>query len=63
MNLYGVIFRGGPALGALVMGTASEVIGLQPAVAAGSLICFAAAIWLFRRRDVFTPVLECGRLP
>ena len=63
MSLYGVIFRGGPALGALAMGSASEVIGLQPAVAAGSVICFAAWLWLFRRQKDIIPVLEGGKPP
>jgi MFS family permease len=47
MALYGMIFRGGPALGALVMGVASEHIGLRAPVAAGAILC--ALYWLWAR--------------
>jgi MFS family permease len=47
MALYGMIFRGGPALGALVMGIASERTGLRTPVAAGALLC--ALYWLWAR--------------
>jgi MFS family permease len=47
MALYGMIFRGGPALGALVMGMASEHIGLRAPVAAGAVLC--ALYWLWAR--------------
>ena len=47
MALYGMIFRGGPALGALIMGIASERTGLRMPVAAGALLC--ALYWLWAR--------------
>jgi MFS family permease len=47
MALYGMIFRGGPALGALVMGVFSEQFGLRLPVAAGALLC--AVYWLRAR--------------
>jgi predicted MFS family arabinose efflux permease len=47
LSLYGVIFRGGPALGALIMGAASSHVGLQLPVACGALFC--AAFWLWAR--------------
>jgi predicted MFS family arabinose efflux permease len=47
MALYGMIFRGGPALGALAMGVASEHIGLRAPVAAGAILC--ALYWLWAR--------------
>jgi predicted MFS family arabinose efflux permease len=47
MALYGMIFRGGPALGALSMGVASEHIGLRAPVAAGAILC--ALYWLWAR--------------
>jgi predicted MFS family arabinose efflux permease len=50
LSLFGLIFRGGPALGALAMGVASEVLGLQAPLAAGTLLGLLAAIWLWRRR-------------
>ena len=46
LSLYGLIARGGPALGALTMGAASESLGFRIPVAVGGLIAAAAAIWL-----------------
>ncbi len=42
-----MIFRGGPALGALIMGTASSQFGLRAPVAAGAVLC--ALFWLWAR--------------
>jgi predicted MFS family arabinose efflux permease len=50
LSLFGLIFRGGPALGALVMGAASEALGLQAPLAAGALVGLVAAGLLWRRR-------------
>jgi predicted MFS family arabinose efflux permease len=46
LSLYGLIARGGPALGALAMGAASESLGFRIPVAVGGVIAAAAAIWL-----------------
>ena len=43
--------RGGPALGALLMGAASEPLGLQAPVAAGTIIGLIASILIWRQRD------------
>jgi predicted MFS family arabinose efflux permease len=51
LSLFGLIFRGGPALGALAMGAASEALGLQAPLTAGALIGLVAALLLWRRRD------------
>jgi predicted MFS family arabinose efflux permease len=51
LSLFGLIFRGGPALGALVMGAASDALGLQAPLIAGALIGLVAAVLLWRRRD------------
>ena len=50
LSLFGLIFRGGPAIGALVMGAASEFVGLQAPVAAGTIIGLIAAILIWRHR-------------
>jgi predicted MFS family arabinose efflux permease len=50
LRLFGLIFRGGPALGALVIGAASELLGLQAPLAAGALLGLIAAGLLWRRR-------------
>ena len=58
MSLYGVIYRGGPALGALVMGTASDVIGLPLAVSGGGVLTFGVWLWIVRRRGATARALE-----
>jgi predicted MFS family arabinose efflux permease len=50
LSLFGLIFRGGPALGALLMGAASEVVGLQAPVAAGTIIGLIASVLIWRHR-------------
>jgi len=42
LGLYGMIFRAGPALNALILGMLSSEIGLRPPVAAGAAICLFA---------------------
>ena len=51
LSLFGLIFRGGPALGALVMGVASEAFGLQAPLTVGALLGLLAAALLWRRRE------------
>jgi predicted MFS family arabinose efflux permease len=50
LSIYGLSFRAGPALGALMMGAASEVFGLQLPVAAGAAVCLAGWLWSVRRQ-------------
>jgi predicted MFS family arabinose efflux permease len=52
LSLFGLIFRGGPALGALVMGATSELFGLQAPLTVGALLDLLAAALLWRRREV-----------
>jgi MFS family permease len=49
LSIYGLIFRGGPALGGLVMGWIAETTGLRLPVAAGGVICILAWLWVLRR--------------
>jgi predicted MFS family arabinose efflux permease len=61
LSLFGLIFRGGPALGALVIGVASEAFGLQAPLAVGALLGLLAAFLLWRRgeaidRNLATPL-------
>jgi len=58
MATYGMIFRGGPAIGALVMGTLSSQIGLQLAVGAGAVVCGLSWLWARRVRDSMAQALE-----
>jgi predicted MFS family arabinose efflux permease len=52
MSLYGLIFRGGPALGALGAGTLSLQLGLRWPIAIGATLLVMAWLWtcLIRRR-------------
>ncbi|MGQ7791082.1 MFS transporter [Faunimonas sp. B44] len=54
LSIYGILFRGGPALGALVMGAASERFGLQLPILWGSVAVLAIALWALasRRADL-----------
>jgi len=47
MALYGMIFRAGPAVGAVLMGTLSEYVGLRLALALGAIV--SGAFWLATR--------------
>ncbi len=51
MGLYGLIFRGAPAIGALLAGLASVHFGLRWPVGFGALIVIAAAVWMLRKRQ------------
>jgi predicted MFS family arabinose efflux permease len=63
LSLYGVIFRGVPALGALIMGWVSEYIGLSAAVASGGALCLVAYVWCMRDRRTVARILEVDVAP
>src|SRR4029077_470288 len=44
MALYGMTFRAGPAVGAVLMGTLSEYLGLRLALALGAIV--SGGFWL-----------------
>ncbi len=50
LALHTVIFRGGPALGALVMGSASDLTGLAPPLVIGGLASLVVTAWFWSRR-------------
>jgi len=58
MSLYGMVYRGGPALGAFAMGSAAEFIGFQSALACGGVIGAGALVWVFRQRKTMVQALE-----
>lgn len=58
MALYGIIFRAGPAAGALAMGAVADLIGLRLPLAAGALVTLAACGWLGRHLLGARAVLE-----
>jgi MFS family permease len=58
MSLYGVIHRGAPALGALVMGTVAEIIGIRWGVALGGILCLVVWLWMLSRSKTVAVALE-----
>jgi MFS family permease len=58
LSLYGMVFRGGPAMGALIMGVASEWLGLRWPLVIGSLLVLATYAWSMRRLSRMSAALE-----
>jgi predicted MFS family arabinose efflux permease len=58
LSLYGIIFRGGPAVGALIMGVASERAGLRLPLAIGAVLAIFAWLWTWSARGRITGALE-----
>ncbi|HWA19436.1 MAG TPA: MFS transporter [Devosia sp.] len=54
LAIYGMLFRGGPAVGALIIGFASDYIGLPWALFAGGVLMFSVWIWAFALRHRIT---------
>jgi MFS family permease len=48
LSLFGMLFRGSPAIGALIMGFFSEYFGLRPPIVVGALLLFLVWVWFFR---------------
>ncbi|MBL8644464.1 MAG: MFS transporter [Rhodospirillaceae bacterium] len=60
MSLWFILSRGGPSLGALVVGLASEAAGLRLAFSVGGLLCIAAGMYAWKQRHAAAPSLEHG---
>ncbi|MFM2130755.1 MAG: hypothetical protein RL477_2301 [Pseudomonadota bacterium] len=58
MGIYGVVGRGGPALGALIMGWLSEFFGLPWTVGAGAVLCLVLWAWATTRQSQYVAELE-----
>lgn len=58
LSLHGLIFRGGPALGALLMGVSSEFAGLRLPVAVGAAILAICAFFALTRVNAIADALE-----
>ena len=58
MALYGMIFRAGPALGAVAMGTASTCFGLRPPLAIGAVLSIGFLALTLARRKAIAAALE-----
>ena len=57
MGVYGLIFRGAPAIGALAAGSASVHFGLRWPVIVGALIVIAAGAWAFSKHAKISAAL------
>ncbi len=58
LSLYGMIGRGGPAIGALIMGSAAELLGFRIPLLVGALICLILWVWTWRQRDIIRDEME-----
>lgn len=58
LSLYGIIFIGGPAAGALIMGALSEAVGLRLPLAAGAGLAILIWLWTWRKRHAIAAALE-----
>jgi predicted MFS family arabinose efflux permease len=63
LSLYGLIFRGGPAVGALIMGYAAEQLGLRIPVVVGALLCLVLWAWVAKDLKRIAGALEPGPMP
>jgi predicted MFS family arabinose efflux permease len=58
MALYGMVHRGGPALGAVIIGAAAELIGLQTAMICGGALTAIVFVLMLRRYATMASALE-----
>lgn len=60
LSMHGIVFRAGPALGALIMGGASDLVGLRIPLAVGAIMVLCAALIMFISIDRVTAALTSG---
>jgi len=58
--IYGIIFRGGPAIGGLAIGWIAEWTGLRWPVAGGGLLCVLFWLWVVGRLGNIQSALDAG---
>ena len=58
MSLYGMVHRGAPALGAVIIGVAAEQMGLQAAMVGGGVLTGIVFVLMLRRYASMVTVLE-----
>ena len=61
LSLYGLLFRGGPAVGAVAMGAASDLVGLRWPVAVGAAVMLALLLGAMGRLPRFATAVEASR--
>jgi predicted MFS family arabinose efflux permease len=45
LGIYSLLFRGGPAIGAVLMGAAADYVGFRPPILAGALAILIVVLW------------------
>lgn len=63
LSLYGLIFRGGPAVGALLAGLIAERTGLDWPILVGAALSTVCGLWLWRKRTRIIRSLETPQQP
>jgi MFS family permease len=58
MSLFGLVFRGGPAVGALVLGLLAEQVGLRLTLALGAISFAVYWLWVWTRVGQMTAALR-----
>lgn len=58
LSVYGLVLRGGPATGALLMGISAERFGLRIPLVVGALILLVLLAPAFRRLPQLADILE-----
>ncbi len=58
LSLFGLVFRSGPAIGALLMGFASELVGLRWPLVLGALLGALAWAVVWKRRKTISRALQ-----
>ncbi len=58
LSLYSIVFIGGPAAGALIMGALSEVFGLRAPLLGGAALVFLVWLAIWRRRASIAAAME-----
>ena len=62
MAIYGMLHRGGPALGALAMGAAAEIIGAKYAIIGVCIfVCLPVLAWSWPKKEKMAKSLEMTR--
>lgn len=60
LAVYGILARGCPAIGALILGGLSEHLGLRLPVAGGAAVCLLLWVWAARLRPAMARAFESG---
>ena len=60
LGVYGIVVRGMPAIGAIIMGSMFDTFGMRLPVLIGGVICLVLWVFLWRRRAVIAAAMESG---